>query len=91
MKNLFTTRTFWGAVFAFLAAASPATKAYAEKRITLVDYAEIMVTALAASGLTVVGRMGAVQRVYTPRGLPGEDPPTFAPETEQPQIEPPEY
>jgi hypothetical protein len=71
VKNLFTTRVFWGAFFACVTAITPATSKLIKGEGNRIENIQVIVLAIAAAGLTVVGRVGVSQGAYTPNWLPG--------------------
>lgn len=71
MKNLFTTMTFWGAFFACLTAVTPAVSKLIKNEGDRVDNVQTIVLAIAATGMTLTGRVRVSQGAYTPNWLPG--------------------
>jgi hypothetical protein len=71
VKNLFATRVFWGAFFACMTAVTPAVSKLLKNEGDRIDNVQTIVLALAATGLTMTGRIGVTQGAFTPNWLPG--------------------
>jgi hypothetical protein len=76
-KNIFESKTFWGAVSTAIVAISPAVNDMIVEFLRTGTISPITILRisllLATSSLTVFGRVTAEAPVYTPNGLPGPD------------------
>ncbi|MBW4666262.1 MAG: hypothetical protein KME60_02170 [Cyanomargarita calcarea GSE-NOS-MK-12-04C] len=76
-KNIFESKTFWGAVSTAILAISPAVNDMIVEFLRTGKISPITIfrisLLLASTTLTVVGRVTAQTPVYTPNGLPGPD------------------
>ncbi len=70
-KSIFASKTFWAAVISVVAGAAPILSNAVDKgQLNAKDISEITLVICAAASV-VVGRVAAVERIYTPDILPG--------------------
>ncbi|MGJ3247883.1 MAG: hypothetical protein ACFE0I_17615 [Elainellaceae cyanobacterium] len=78
-KSIFQSNTVWGAVLTAIAAVSPIIAQQVEDYQTEgnVDPHAVsdIVIIMAGTTATILGRMNASSKVYTPKGMPGPDRP----------------
>jgi hypothetical protein len=77
-KNIFDSSTFWGAVSTAVVAISPAVNDMISEFLRTGNISPISLLnttiLIATTGITIMGRITADRRVYTPVGFPGRDP-----------------
>lgn len=76
-KSIFNSNTFWGAVSTAVVAISPAINNIINEflktgKISPIDLLNTTIV-IATTGITLMGRITADRRVYTPVGFPGPD------------------
>lgn len=80
-KSLFQSKTFWSAIFTAIAAISPIVAQQVEDfRTEGINPRAVsdVVVILAGTGATIVSRVGADGKVYTPNKMPGPNKPNHA-------------